>query len=190
MKVNEVITEAPIGTNRFSRFLSKTFGAARGDTVAHDAMDQWAEYAKTIERGGTDLTTANYERYLNQWLGKWFGLGHPYQGKLTNFSGPGVNDYIARAVAQFKTGTLAGGEKPEPAAKPEQPAAGSSKKPSGLHPDVSVVSTSPNIILRYKKQDFVLDEPEGGFPTWYRFPTGRQVPKEVRKFLNKQLEQL
>lgn len=180
MKVNEVITEAPVGTNRFSRFLSKTFGAGRGDSVAADAIDQWAEYAKTLERAGTDLTTANYNQHLNQWLGKWMKLGKPYPGKLTDFTGPGVNDYIARAVAQAKTGNIPSTEEPVAASpeKPEQPSPTAS-----VAPGVKIINPEPPII-QFRGKDYVLDD----LGDWISLESGKVLPQSFKNFLDQQLE--
>lgn len=198
MKVNEIITEAGV----FDKLKSGVAGAVRGfkrsrstremmqHPVVQDAIGQWADYVKQVEVGGKDITKANYEQYLNAWLGKWLKLDSAYPGQLTDLSNKGVNTYIARAVAQRLSNTIPVSDTPEPAVSttPRSKASTTTTTSTGLHPDVSVVSTTPNIILRYKKQDFVLDEPEGKFPTWYKFPTGRQVPKETRRFLNKQLQ--
>lgn len=194
MKVNEIVTEGI-----FDRLKAGVRGAVRGfkrsrstrewlqDPIVQDAIKQWAQFVARVEAGGIYINNKNYEKFLNKWLGNWLKLDGTYPGQLTDLSNKGVNAYIARAVAQRLSNTVPASDAPAPVASTTA-AATKSSTTTGLHPDVSVVATTPNIILRYKKQDFVLDEPEGRFPTWYKFPTGRQVPKETRRFLNKQLQ--
>lgn len=119
MKVNEVITEAGI----FDKLKSGVAGAVRGfkrsrstremlqHPVVQDAIEQWADYVKQVEVGGKDITKQNYESYLNAWLGKWLKLKNSYPGNLTDLSKNGINNYIARAVAQRLSGTMPETEK-------------------------------------------------------------------------------
>lgn len=54
---------------------------------------------------------------------------------------------------------------------------------------VEVVSTRPNIHLRYKKQDFFLKTDPSGVETFVNLG-GRKVPDQTQEFLMGQLEQL
>lgn len=192
MKVNEVITEAgffkSLGQDVAS-WLAKS-DIKKASSLAGAAINKWTAQVDKLEQAGQNMKDPEtYYKFLNEWLGKWLRLGKPYPGNPSSFDRTGIYRHIQQAVAQYETGTMPKGEVPPTKGADDRPA-GNKRSTSGLHPDVSVVATSPNIILRYKKQDFVLDEPTGGSPIWYKFPTGRRVPKEVKNFLNKQLEQL
>lgn len=179
MKVNEVIMEAPVGTGKFSRWLSKTFGTASGNEVAKDAVDQWAKQATMIERGGVDLTPQNYEQYLNHWLGKWLKLNGPYPGKLgSTITGTSVNDYIGRAVAQRLSNTL-------PGAVPLGTSAADAVKnaPPATAQGVKIINPEPPII-QFRGKDYVLDD----LGDWIALESGKVIPQSFKQFLDQQLE--
>lgn len=187
MKVNDIITEAPLGAGRIGRAISKRFGAARGDQISKDAIDQWAEQAKRIERGGTDLTPENYEQYLNAWLGKWLKLGRAYPGKLPNVAGANaglvVNKFITQAVNQRMSGTIPGGA-------PELNASGrGSSEESQGQIKVKLVDVEPNLIIQFKNEEFVRIKPEGKDAwEWRRFPSEKPITQTANAFLEKQLD--
>lgn len=90
-------------------------------------------------------------------------------------------------ISDMNADTAAGFIKKTPRGTPApvQPAAPAPTGPR-LHPDVKVVATTPNIVLRYGKQDFALNNAD----QWVRFGTTKPATAEMAAFLNKQLQAL
>lgn len=123
MKVNEIIIEASI----FDKLKTGIKGAVSGfkasqtarqqerdlasDVVMQDALKAWDKYVADIESKGQDVTPENYEKHLNNWLGKqWFKLSKPWPSsiKLPDVADPRkskivVANYIATALSDYKT---------------------------------------------------------------------------------------
>lgn len=122
MKVRDIITEAGI----FDKLKTGIKGAVSGykassdkrqrerqisgNVVLQDALKAWKKYVADTEQKGQDVTSANYEKHLNNWLGKgWFKLSKPWMGSkpLGDVSNPAtsgnvVADYIAQALDDYQ----------------------------------------------------------------------------------------
>lgn len=118
MKVRDIITEAGI----FDKLKTGIKGAVSGykassdkrqrggDVVLQDALKAWGKYVADTEKKGQDVTPQNYEKHLNNWLGKgWFKLSKPWVGssQLGDVSNPAtankaVTDYIAQALDDYQ----------------------------------------------------------------------------------------
>lgn len=122
MKVHDIITEAGV----FDKLKSSIKGAVSGykssqaarqqerdlasDSVLQDALKSWGNYVADVERKGQDVTPDNYEKHLNNWLGKqWFKLTSPWVGstRLPDMSNPAtansnVTKYIAQALKDYR----------------------------------------------------------------------------------------
>lgn len=122
MKVNEVITEAGV----FDKLKAGIKGAVSGyttsqghrrqqqeigsDRILRSAVKAWEKYVSDAKIKGQVITPENYEKHLNNWLGKqWFKLKTPWPSTVPF---PGVTDsvttktavvkYIAQALADYK----------------------------------------------------------------------------------------
>ena len=123
MKVRDVITEAGV----FDRLKTGLKGAVSGykasqekrqqdrqfsgNMVLQDALKAWDKYVADVERKGQNVTPANYEKHLNNWLGKqWFNMAAPWtlSQRLPDVSNPAtsralVTKYIAQALNDYST---------------------------------------------------------------------------------------
>jgi hypothetical protein len=182
MKINEIFG--------FGR--KPSIGGFDWDTIKTDIAMRIEQWNKHMSKMGANLNDpAAYHSAIREWAQSMFSKADPAVLDAVQEIHPQKPQTAANYIRDVYISNLKAESAPDVLRKttrsaPTDPAPAATPSGPRLHPDVKVIATTPNIVLRYGKQDFALNNAD----QWVRFGTTKPATTEMAAFLTKQLQAL